>query len=71
MGDESLTRLNCAIPDATNEKLNAVIPHGVKSDIIRALVDVFLKAAARDGRSIVMDILDGKVELVRVSTDGT
>lgn len=70
--DEQVTRLNCEIPDSVNETLNTIIPRGVKSDIIRALVKVFIKGAKENGRGFVMEVLDEKVKLVATApTDGT
>lgn len=71
MASDSVTRLNCEIPDAVNEKLNELIPHGSKSDVIRKLVDIYIEAASRDGRQVVIFLLDGHMELRRKPSVGT
>lgn len=66
---EQVTRLNCEIPDSTNDKLNIIIPRGSKSDIIRALINLFIAACSEHGREFVIKLLDGKVKFIL--TDGT
>lgn len=66
---EQVTRLNCEIPDSVNEQLNAIIPRGVKSDVLRALVHIFIDGAKEHGRHFVVDVIDKKVKLTH--TDGT
>lgn len=69
--DENLTRLNCTIPDKVNEQLNSIIPHGMKSDVIRKLMELYIQASSTHGRSILMRLLDGEVELCVKRTNGT
>jgi len=64
MVTETLTRLNCEIPDSINKKLNEIIPTGSKSDVVRKLLDLYIEANSKYGRVFVIKLLDNEAELV-------
>jgi len=64
--DEKTIRLSVPIDREVNAELSALLPYGVKAQVIRSLVTVFIDAQKRYGESrwIAEDLIKGRCELV-------
>ena len=56
-------RISCEIPENLNEFLNENVPWGCKSDIFRALFNCYVVAVKEHGKGVMMDLLDGEMQL--------
>ena len=64
--DEKTIRLSVPIDREVNAELSALLPYGVKAQVIRSLVDVFIKSQKGYGeeRWIAEDLIKGRCKLV-------
>lgn len=64
--DEKTIRLSVPIDREVNARLSALLPYGVKAQVIRSLVTVFIEAQEEygDSRWIAEDLIKGKCKLV-------
>lgn len=57
-------RISISLPEDMHEKLNRMLPWGVKSQVLRELIATLIKAQERNqNHYIVQDLLEGKCEL--------
>ena len=58
-------RLNVEIPEAQHERLNNLLPWGLKSNLVRALLNMLEESIKETGSlDIVMSILQGQTKIV-------
>ena len=64
--DEKTIRLSIPIDREVNAKLSALLPYGVKAEVIRSLVRLFIETQQKHGenRWIAEDLIKGRCELV-------
>jgi len=64
--DEKTIRLSVPIDREVNAELSALLPYGVKAQVIRSLVTVFIDAQKKYGenRWIAEDLVKGRCKLV-------
>lgn len=64
--DEKTIRLSVPIDRKVNDELAALLPHGLKAQVIRSLVTVFIKAQREYGeeRWIAEDLIKNRCQLV-------
>ncbi len=60
------TSLNIRIDIETHDKLNNILPHGVKTQVFRQLAEALIKTVEADGSQIIGNILTGNVRIVPV-----
>jgi DNA-directed RNA polymerase specialized sigma54-like protein len=59
-------RVSIPIPKDLNDKLNTLLPWGIKAQVIRELICLLISAQERDSNSyIVQDLLNGHCTLMR------
>ncbi|MCW4026075.1 MAG: hypothetical protein NWE76_01160 [Candidatus Bathyarchaeota archaeon] len=54
---EEYVRLNVEVPFELNERLNKLLPHGSKSEIVRALLRTLTRELEKPKRLIVIEAL--------------
>lgn len=57
-------RLAIEIDTATNEQLKTFLPWGLKTEAIRALINLLIKTQRESSEYIVQDLIRGKCKLV-------
>lgn len=60
-----MARLQVMIDDELNKRLNFVLPHGLKSELVRALLERVAEQIETDGAGIVGPILAGDFRIVQ------
>lgn len=66
MTDEETVRLSVEISRATNEKLKMFLPWGIKTEVIRALIDCLVNTQTENPGYLAQDLIRGKCRLVVV-----
>ncbi len=55
-----VARLNVEIDRALDAKLTELIPRGLKSTIVRTMLEILVDDIEKNGRSVIGDVLDKK-----------
>lgn len=55
-----VARLNVEIDHDLDEKLAKYIPRGLKSELVRVMLEVLVEDIEKHGRSVIGDVLDRK-----------
>ncbi len=75
MADKKRTqRIGVWIDSDINQRFDAIVPHGMKSEVIRALMEVVTIALEKHGEPLVGYVLARKIEIViprKGRSDGT
>lgn len=68
MSNEEEVRLSVPIPKEINDKLNILLPWGLKAPAMRMLITLLLDAQRESGNQyIVTDLIEGRCKLVRTN----
>jgi len=63
-------RASMRISRETHERLETLIPWGMRRDVLEVVLQLVLDAIEEDGMVVAGAILDGKFKLVRVEVQG-
>jgi hypothetical protein len=65
-----MARLNVPIPDELDEKLNLLLPWGIKSAIVRAMCEQLLVSVKEKGLSVIELIISNKLNIIEEMQNG-
>ena len=66
MAKEEEVRLSVPIPQELHNKLDALIPWGLKASVVRSLLELLIKAQIDEpAEHVVMDLVHGRCKLQR------
>lgn len=64
MVTDKTVRLSVEIPENLNEKLKLILPWGVKNELIRSLIELFVDSQVENHSYLATDIISGKCRIV-------
>jgi len=66
---EEIIRLNVEVSMSLHEKIKDCVPWGVKSKLIRALLEALIEGIDTQGYQMIASLLEGNVELIIMPPD--
>ena len=60
---EDTVRLTVEIPRVLNEKLKTFLPWGTKTEVLRALVDLFVTTQCANPQYLAQDLIQGRCRI--------
>jgi hypothetical protein len=73
MSEKKRQRIGVWVDPDVNQRFDAIVPHGMKSEVIRRLMEAATIAFERHGEPLIGYVLTGNIEIVipREVKDGT
>ena len=69
--DEPTVRLSVEIPESLNEKLKTFLPWGIKTEVIRSLIECLVNSQTENPGYLAQDLIKGRCKLVVQSLNNT
>ena len=69
MEDKTRQRIGVWIDPSVNQRFDAIVPHGMKSEVIRILMEVLTDALEIHGEGLLGYILTKKIKIIIVSKE--
>ncbi len=62
--DKKRQRIGVWVDSKVNQRFDAIVPHGMKSEAIRQLMEALTIALEKHGQPLLGYVLSGKIEIV-------
>lgn len=58
---EETIRLNVAIPQTLHDRISARVPHGLKADLVRRMMEMLAEMLENEGTTCIILMHEGKI----------